>query len=247
MGLAREPRSSLAARVLPAPLYRALTHVFAQGISGCMLVGGTALAGYYAGHRRSDDLDLFTGDELSQSSVVLAVKSLLDIGVDFTDQRSTDQFYHATCRLDDHDFTAQIVLDPNLFEVGSARTADDGVVVADLKTLLMMKAATLVSRGSEKDLYDLVWLFDQEEALGVAELCELGSAIDGGMNPEALLTNLIGTELRESACSFSYSHKPGEVFAEVTRLKTGLIRGLQSVLEGQPGPPIAALIRKLEI
>ena len=62
MGLARKPESGLAAEVLPPPLYRALTHVFAQGIDGAMLVGGTALAGYYAGHRRSDDLDLFTGE-----------------------------------------------------------------------------------------------------------------------------------------------------------------------------------------
>ena len=66
MGLAREPQSSLAEQVLPGPLYQALTHVFGQGVSGCMLVGGTALAGYYAGHRRSDDLDLFTEDAFSQ-------------------------------------------------------------------------------------------------------------------------------------------------------------------------------------
>ena len=40
--MALAPDSRLARRVLPGPLYRALTHVFAQGISGCMLE--TALA-----------------------------------------------------------------------------------------------------------------------------------------------------------------------------------------------------------
>ena len=54
MGLEQKPKSRLAADVLPAPLHRALTHVFSSGLSGCMLVGGTALAGYYAAHRRSD-------------------------------------------------------------------------------------------------------------------------------------------------------------------------------------------------
>ena len=45
-----------------------------------MLVGGTALAGYYAGHRRSDDLDLFVRDEAACRAAVLAVKSLVTLG-----------------------------------------------------------------------------------------------------------------------------------------------------------------------
>ncbi|MEW6751646.1 MAG: nucleotidyl transferase AbiEii/AbiGii toxin family protein [Candidatus Latescibacterota bacterium] len=69
-----------AARALPAPLYRALTRVFAQGISGCVLVGGTALAGYYAEHRRSDDLDLFTRDEPPFRAAVLAARSVAALG-----------------------------------------------------------------------------------------------------------------------------------------------------------------------
>ncbi len=115
MGLERKPQSRLAEDVLPAALHRALTHVFAQGLSGCMLVGGTALAGYYAAHRRSDDLDLFTEDDLSQKAAVLAVKSLRDIGATLGDERTTAHFYHATCHLDSHDFTAQAVLDSNRY------------------------------------------------------------------------------------------------------------------------------------
>ena len=245
MGLERKPQGRLAADVLPAPLHRALEHVFSQGISGCMLVGGTALAGYYAGHRRSDDLDLFTEDALAQKAAVLAVKSLHDIGIELEDERTTTQFYHATCRLDGHDFTAQVVLDANLFEIGRALTADDGVFVADLKTLLKMKAATLVSRGGEKDLYDLQWLFEQDSGLDVPTLIALGAEIDGGMNAEALLINLVGTELHESACDFSLTQKAGDVYAVITRLQKSLVRGVESFLRGQPAPPIAALIRKL--
>lgn len=245
MGLEPKPQSRLAAEVLPAALHRALRHVFAQRISGCMLVGGTALAGYYAGHRRSDDLDLFTDDDLSQKAAVLAVKSLRDIGATLGDERTTAQFHYATCHLDGHDFTAQVVLDSNLFEIGSGVKADDGVFVADLKTLLKMKAATLVSRGSEKDLYDLLWFFDQESELDLATLIALGTEVDGGMNAEGLLTNLVGTQLRESACDFSLTQGAGDVYAVVTRLQKRLVRGLESFLRGQPTPSIAALIRKL--
>jgi hypothetical protein len=245
MGLEQKPKSRLAADVLPAPLHRALTHVFSSGLSGCMLVGGTALAGYYAAHRRSDDLDLFTEDDLSQKAAVLAVKSLRDIGATLGDERTTAHFYHATCHLDGHDFTAQVVLDSNLFEIGSGAMADDGVFVADLKTLLKMKAATLVSRGSEKDLYDLRWLFDQESELDLATLIALGTEVDGGMNAEALLTNLVGTQLRESACDFSLTQGSVDVYAVVTQLQKSLVRGIESFLRGRPAPSIAALVRKL--
>jgi hypothetical protein len=245
MGLERKPESSLAARVLPPPLYRALTHVFAQGIEGAMLVGGTALAGYYAGHRRSDDLDLFTESGPAHKATVLSVKSLREIGASLSGERSSAHFHHATCRLDGHDLTAQVVLDSNLFDVGSSVQADDGVVVADLETLLKMKAATLVSRASEKDLYDLAWFFDLDDSIDVPALITLGKEVDGGVNGEAMLVSLVGTEMRKSACGFSPNRSPVEVLAEVTRAQKGLIRGVESHLRERPAPPIAALIRKL--
>lgn len=246
MVLARRPDSRLAASVLPAPLYRALTHVFAQALQDAMLVGGTGLAGYYAGHRRSDDLDLFTKDTSAQTATVLAVKSLADLGASFTDERSSAHFYHATCRLDGHDFTAQVVLDANLFDVGSALEADDGVVVATAETLLKMKAATLVSRASEKDLYDLAWFFARAEQLDVPTLIALGQQIDGGMNAEAVLIKLVGTELRETACDFSLEHTPRRVLEEVTRVRHSLIEAAETYLRNEPPPAIAALIRRLE-
>ncbi len=245
MALARRADSGLAAEILPSPLHQALTHVFAQGLDGTMLVGGTALAGYYAGHRRSDDLDLFTESPLAQRAAILAVKSLADIGCSLAHERTSARFYHATCRLDGHDFTAQVVLDSNLFAIGSGVRADDGVVVADLETLLKMKASTLVSRASEKDLSDLSWFFAQDAWLDVPTLIALGEQVDRGMNAEALLISLIGTEMRESACGFSLTRTAADIFADVTRVRAGLIRGVESHLRRQPAPPIAALIRRL--
>ncbi|MFQ5745368.1 MAG: nucleotidyl transferase AbiEii/AbiGii toxin family protein [Acidobacteriota bacterium] len=245
MGLARKPNSGLAAEVLPPPLYRALRQVFAQRIDGAMLVGGTALAAYYAGHRRSDDLDLFTADAPAQQAAVLAVRSLAELGSSFADERSSAHFHHATCRLDGQDFTVQVVLDPNLFAVGTAIEADDGVVVAELATLLKTKAATLVSRAGEKDLYDLAWFFKQDDELDAPALIALGEQVDRGMNGEAVLINLVGTEMRESACGFALSQRPDEVFREVAAVREALIHGVEQYLRSQPAPPIADLIRRL--
>ncbi len=154
--------------------------------------------------------------------------------------------YHTACRLDSHDFMAQVVLDSNLFAVGSGIEADDGVVVATPETLLKMNAATLVSRASEKDLYDLAWFFEQDDQLEVPTLIALGKEVDGGMSWEALLISLVGTEMGKTACGFSLTRTPEEVLAEVTRVQRGLIQGVESHLRKQPAPPIAALIRKLK-
>ena len=154
--------------------------------------------------------------------------------------------YHTACRLDSHDFMAQVVLDSNLFAVGSGIEADDGVVVATPETLLKMNAATLVSRASEKDLYDLAWFFEQDDQLEVPTLIALGKEVDGGMSWEALLISLVGTEMGKTACGFSLTQTPEEVLAEVTRVQRGLIQGVESHLRKQPAPPIAALIRKLK-
>lgn len=210
-----------------------------------MLVGGTALAGYYAGHRRSDDLDLFTADELAQRAAILAVHSLADLGGSFAEERRSAQFFHTTCDLEGHDFTVQVVLDANLFAVGSAVEAADHVRVATLDTLLAMKAATLVSRAGEKDIFDLAWFFRQDDQLDVPRLLELGEQIDGGMNGEAVLTSLVGTDVRASACDFSLTQRPEHVYAEVVRTRQALIDGVEAYLRAQAAPPIAALIAKL--
>lgn len=243
--MAREPDSELASRILPAPLRRALVHVFAQGISDCMLVGGTALAGYYAGHRRSDDLDLFTRNSPAQTAAVLAAQSLREVGATLEELQRTAQFYSATATLEAQAFTVQIVLDANLFLVGGAQRAGDGVWVADLSTLLKLKAATLVSRCSEKDLYDLRWLLAQFPDLDLRGLVQFGAEIDRGMTPEAVLTSLAGTTLKRSACDFSYTEAGQLVFREVNALKEGLARAMDRLARDQPVPEIGDLIRTL--
>lgn len=239
------PDSRLASRTLPRPLYRALLHVFAQGVSGCMLVGGTALAGYYAGHRRSDDLDLFTRDPEAQRAMTLAAGALSDLGGTVDVTQSSAHFHSALCSLEGHHFTAQVVLDSKLFRVGRAQRADDGVYVAALETILALKAATLVSRCSEKDLYDLKWLFGRFPELELRALLELGSRIDGGVNAEAVLIGLAGARLRESACDFSTSETAAQAFEVVTSLRRDLEHGFELLAKNEPVPPIGALVRAL--
>ena len=247
MDASRKPSLELAKKALPKPLLRALTHLFEQGIEGCMLVGGTALSGFYAGHRRSDDLDLFTRDPASYKATVLAAKSLETIGVKFLEKGAeTAQYFRSTCELDRHRFTIDVVLDANLFRVGTAVNIA-GIEVAALDTLLMTKAATLVSRCSEKDLYDLIWLFQQFPKLDFLELIRLGKEIDTGVNGENILISLAGSNLSESACDFSLSPKitAQTIYKEILKFRKEMIKGVQKALNKEPAPLLKELVQRV--
>jgi hypothetical protein len=244
-----EPEADLAAATLPGPLYRALRHIFAQRIDGCGLVGGTALAGFHARHRRSDDLDLFARDAPSFHAASLAVKTLASIGaVNLEVTSDTRQYFGSVWELEGHHFTVDVVLDQNLFRVGRFVTMTDGLCVADLPTLLMTKAATLVSRCGEKDLYDLIWLFREFPEMDFGKLIEMGRRIDGGMNGESVLLSVSGAALSEDACDFALDRNVGRrrIFRQVSDFRRKLVRGITSYLRNQPAPELGELVRTLE-
>jgi len=244
MEFANKPDLSLAKKVLPAPLLQALLHIFGQRVKGCMLVGGTALAGFYAGHRRSDDLDLFVQDETSYQATTLAAHSLVGIGATLTIQMNSAQYFRALCKLSHHVFTIDVVLDSNLFQVGSSSLVGSTIEVADLHTICMMKAATLVSRCSEKDLYDLHWISRTAGGLKIKDLLSLGQRIDGGVNPESLLISVDGALLSENSCGFcrELGISPAKVFKVVKDFKEYLLEELMNAAEQIPPPPIKSLV-----
>ena len=153
-----KPFETVSQKATPSALGKTLRFIFSNVAEKLWLVGGTALSGYYAEHRRSDDLDLFAEDLSAFKSATLAVKALQKEGAVLSNERSSPFYHHADVQYCGHVFTIDCVLDENLHRVGSVNRAEDGVWVADLDTLFAMKTACLVSRCSEKDLFDLDWL-----------------------------------------------------------------------------------------
>jgi hypothetical protein len=214
------------------------------------LVGGTALAGFYACHRTSDDMDVFTADDKAQEAAVRAAKSLARLGVKLHEESTTPGYYHALADLDGHAFTIDVVLDTNLFRpgVGTVATSPSGIVVASLETLLKMKIAALVSRSSEKDFYDLVWLTENYRYPALGEWLSLGREVDAGVSAETMLTSLVGRKPREDACSFAekFGVPAVDVLKRITAFKEELQHRLLDYLEKAPGPDAAALMRQLK-
>ncbi len=163
----------------------------------------------------------------------------------FTEPRRSVHFFHTVVNLDDHQFTIDAVLDPNLFKVGAAHDVEQ-VQVATLDTLTRTKAATLVSRCSEKDLFDLMWLV-QHHDLELTELVEFGATIDCGMTFETTLMSVAGTTLSLKGCHFGLHGGPTseQIFADVSAFKTELERTLSIHLHGGPTPSLGKLVRQL--
>ena len=243
----RKPEAKIAKRTLPPPLRESIEHIFDQQIEGVALVGGTALAGYYAGHRRSDDIDLFVRNEVSFRSAILAVKSLEKIGASISQPTQSKQYFHALCLYRKHSFTVDVVLDENLFQVGSFELSGK-TCVASLKTLLRMKIATLVSRASEKDLFDVRWLLQHFSSLTIPEWISLGQSIDKGVSGENLMASIGGTTLRKEACGFSTdpSQSADLVFKELVSYQRKLVRELITYLKSLPTPPLGKLVKRLK-
>lgn len=223
------PKPRLSTKAVPAALHQALAFIFLGVTKDVWLVGGTALAGYYAEHRRSDDLDLFVANAEAFRSTVLAVKSLQSQGAVFSDERTSAFYYHVLVKYQVHEFTIDVVLDEALHRMGKGIRTDDGNWVAELNTLLAMKIATLVSRCSEKDLYDLDWLLAHCGDYALADFIELGAHVDAGVTIETLLISLQGSVLRRDACHFllkNSAHGLDDAYRTITALKKTLLERL---------------------
>lgn len=203
-------------------------------------MGGTALAGYYAEHRRSDDLDLFAVDATAHKMAQLALRSLEQEGALFSNELSSPEYYHSDVEFRGHPFTVDIVLDVHLHQLGGAIQTHDNVWVVDLDTIFATKAACLVSRCSEKDLFDLAWMFERAKKTDMETLIEKGSAIDGGLSVETLLISLQGAQLRKEACHFLLADSNltvDRVYKTIQNLRKKLIRLLLDYEKNQPPTP----------
>lgn len=233
------PFPQLSQQALPLALAKALKNIFSEVGEKVWLVGGTALAGFYAEHRRSDDLDLFAGNEVAYKGALHAVRSLKNKGAIFLNESTSPLYYHALIKFLDHQFTLDIVLDKHLHRVGKGIKAKDNIWVADINTLLATKIGTLVSRCSEKDLFDLDWFLGQIPEYKIENLIEIGNQIDAGLNLETLLISLQGAILKKEACHFLLPHSPitvDQAYNKITTLQKTLI---QKLLDYQKNLPLS--------
>ena len=87
-----------------------------------------------------------------------------------------------------------------------------------------MKCATLVSRCSEKDLFDLCWLFGHMPTMNIDTMIRYGKAIDGGVNAEMILHSLISNVPMKASCGFGLQQSASEILQQIEIFRNALIQ-----------------------
>ena len=165
------------------PIQRAVLQAFFAREHGFFLTGGGALAGFYLGHRTTDDLDLFTTDDAAfeRGRFVLAdVAAALGATVDI--RQAAPRFVRAVVSCGDDAVVVDLVRDA--VQHHAVKPERDGIRLDSMAEILINKLGTLVGRAEERDLVDLLCL--ERAGLRVEDALAGAVAKDGGCTPATL-------------------------------------------------------------
>ena len=163
-----------------SPLQQALVEAFFSEPSAFFLTGGAALAGYYIGHRLTDDLDLFSPPVESMDLAVQRLRrAAAAVGATLQAVQEAPEFRRFAALREEEttlvdlviDRAPQLIVDKQVF--GSVRVDPEREIAAN-------KVTALLGRIAPRDLVDLFALFRRgyslEAALADARLKD--SAVD---------------------------------------------------------------------
>lgn len=128
--------------------------------AGVCLTGGTALAKYYIGHRRSDDLDFFAKDVRSLESVSALILQMMADGVlDIYKEGFTDPWHKQFFLLKDcGEFKLEFFYTPLIHIEPFVDTEYKGLSVEPLPDLSAGKLYAFIDRDEPKDFIDLYFI-----------------------------------------------------------------------------------------
>jgi predicted nucleotidyltransferase component of viral defense system len=122
------------------------------------LTGGTALAEFYLGHRKSFDLDIFTGEEgLVQPFSRQVVRALTDSNIGIQVVRQFTTFVELSCIEDDESTKVQFALD-SPFHLDPPDNSEYGIRIASFADLATDKLLAFTGRMESRDAVDLFFL-----------------------------------------------------------------------------------------
>ena len=161
------------------PLQRELLAAFCERERRFFLTGGAALAGFYFGHRTTEDLDFFSGPGPDLAEAGLAAEDAARaVGARLELRSVHPDFRRYVARREDEECTIDLVIDrAPMVDPDKASFGD--VRVDTLREIAANKICTLLSRSEVKDLVDLQVLvtagIDLRQAFADAEKKEAGA------------------------------------------------------------------------
>jgi hypothetical protein len=195
-------------------LQRRFLCAFAARTSAFFLTGGAVLAGWVLGHRRTEDLDLFTTDDsaMDEGDRILRAAAA-EIGASVESVQTNPDFKRYLLRVGSESVVVDLVRD----RVPQLRPKVDrgGLLTDSTEEIVANKICTMVSRSEIRDLVDLYFL----ERAGFQVESFLSDAMkkDGGVTPATIAWILSGLKVPDTL--------PEGLAAETLR---GFVRDLEA-------------------
>ena len=216
---------------LLTPLQRELTEAFFRHEQRMFLTGGGALAGFYFGHRTTEDIDLFAppGLDLAEATRALG-DATAECHATLTAQHTHPDFRRFLARRGEEQCVVDLVIDRAPM-IDREKVAFGLVRVDTLREITANKVCTLLSRSEIKDLVDLSALLAAGQSLerGIEDATKKDAGVDpatlawllseltispearlpGGLDPHAIDTVRQDLVRRLRALAFARTLPPG--------------------------------------
>lgn len=125
------------------------------------LTGGTALAGFHFGHRLSNDLDLFTLDDLALPTSDTVVPRIAEtLGCTITRKREAEYFRQYVLEAAGEGDLVQVDLVREFGPQYGEQTTVEGIVVDSIENIGANKVTAILGRTDAKDFVDLHFILE---------------------------------------------------------------------------------------
>ncbi|MCU0305134.1 MAG: nucleotidyl transferase AbiEii/AbiGii toxin family protein [Thermoanaerobaculales bacterium] len=200
---------------------REVLAAFFERQDGFFLTGGAALAGFYLHHRTTQDLDLFTTEEVLDEGEGTLAAIARDHGAEMERLRSFSGFRRFLLTRGAESLIVDLVHD-SAPQIDTEKTEIEGIRIDSAREIMANKLCTLLSRAELRDIVDVRAL--EATGLKVEDHLPFAAAKDAGLTPGQLAWVLSEIEIGEDASP------PGGVTAEEIRVYLdGLIERLTSM------------------
>lgn len=177
------------------PFQQEVLEAFFEREQRFFLTGGAALAGFHLGHRKTQDLDLFTVEEVLEEGVAALREAVGSLGASLESLRTAPEFHRFLVQKGSDSVVVDLVLDRAPQLGGKLRFGS--VSVDPPEEILANKLCTLLSRAELRDLVDVRAL--ERAGYRMEDALEPASRKDGGLTPGQLAWVLSEIEIGQDA------------------------------------------------
>jgi hypothetical protein len=151
--------------------------------SGFFLTGGAVLVGWVLGHRRTEDLDLFTTDDAAMAEADHLARGIAgEMGAAIEPTQTTPDFRRYALRRGHESMVVDFIRErvPQL----RAKVVRDGITMDPVEEIVANKICALLGRSEVRDIVDLYFL----EAAGfrIDDFLADAQRKDAGVTPAAI-------------------------------------------------------------